>query len=174
MMLRRSWGFSLVELSVATFIIMFVILAMTASMALILKWHMHAKEEAVAMAMEISLDNLIESMDHVVVIDPSTGDLAYPQDLASDQWAPVVLWSGADDNPKTTIEVTLNGITYTMQAYARMNPDVSEISPGDPPSEIGSHYNDALVVVSFKISWQSEDGSTKSIVYARRFFKRAE
>ncbi len=174
MILRRSGGFSLVELSVATFLIMFVILAMTASMALILKWHMHAKEEAVAMAMEISLDNLIDSMDHIVVVDPATGDPAYPQDLASDQWYPVILWTDASGNPQTAIQVTLNGITYTMQAYARMNPEVSELSPGDPPSEIGTHYNDALVVVSFRVTWTSEDGSTKSVVYARRFFKRAE
>ena len=55
-----------------------------------------------------------------------------------------------------------------------MNPEVSELSPGDPPSEVGIHYNDALVVVSFRVTWTSEDGSTKSIVYARRFFKRAE
>jgi len=164
----KQRGFTLVEVMVAITIILIALLAILETMTTLAFSHMEVKNKVVAVNLAQSVDTLIESMGDVVVDYSGSVITFHDKDYSTsdlNKWLPVVLAMDGDTYYKE-IHIPIQGVTYTVKAYARAS-TVKSLQP----SERFNTTRD-LITVLYVISWKGVGGAQQQMSFVRRYYKR--
>ena len=170
-MLREERGFSLVELMVASALLLVAVLVVLEILPLVAIKHVEVKERIVAVNLAQAFDALVQSMDDVIVETATGITFIHANGINEYKWYPVVL-SENRGIYNTSIEISINGVKYTIRAFARVNNVVGmRLSDNKPVPYTGTFQNKKdLVAVVINISWDS--GSRhEEMSFVRRYFK---
>ena len=175
-MLKRERGFGIIELMVSITILLIIVFTVLTVINVALFKHMEVKEKVIAVNLAQAVDALIESMDDIAILDGTTAVPIHKfsgDDSELLDWKPVVMLTTPTGDPQLTITVDINGVEYTVRAYARLS-YVYGMEPGDPPHRemLSPIVSRDLIVVSYVISWKSVNGRDIRMAFVRRYYKK--
>lgn len=175
-MLKRERGFGIIELMVSITILLIIVFTVLTVVNVALFKHIEVKEKVIAVNLAQAVDALIESMDDIAILDGTTAVPIHKfsgDDSDLLDWKPVVMLTTPTGDPQLTITVDINGVEYTVSAYAKLS-YVYGMEPGDPPTQemTSPVVSRDLVVVSYVISWKSVNGQNIRMAFVRRYYKR--